>query len=171
MINFTTKGVSMDKRKILFSIIYKPSRLWIVLWLLAAILIGFETMAYADDGKTDEGTQGKSLIVKNWKGEYIGTSRHVILDPSTGNIIFIIVSLNQKENKEIAVPAGLFSVDNEHGHLVLNVSKEKLNSSPAYHSSDLQDPEFIDKVYRFFAIAPPWAEDTPKGENDHFLRF
>ena len=166
----------MDKRKIISSIIYEPSRLWILFWLLwslcaiTAILMGFETIAYAGDG-TGEGTQGKSLIVKNWKGEYLGTSRHVILDPSTGNIIFVIVSLNQKEDKEIAVPAGLFSVDNEHGHLVLNVSKEKLNSSPAYHSSDLQDPEFVGKVYRFFAIAPPWAEDTPKGEKGHFLRF
>lgn len=169
----------MDKRKIISSIVHGPlvNRLWIVFWLLwslcaiTAILMGFEIMAYAGNGKTGEGTQGKSLTVKNWKGEHLGTSSHIILDPSTGNIIFIIISLNQKENKEIAVPAGLFSVDMEHGHLILNVSKKKLNSSPAYQSSDLQDPEFVDKVYRFFAIAPPWTEDTQKKDNEQFLWF
>jgi hypothetical protein len=164
----------MDKRKIISSVAHGPSidRPWKALRLLwsicaiAAILMSFEIIAYAADG-----IQEKSLTVKNWKGEHIGTSHHVILDPSTGSIVFIIVSLSQEENKEIAVPAGLFSVDEEHGDLVLNISKKKLHSSPAYHPSDLQDPEFVNKVYRFFAIAPPWTEDSPKEGNEHLLSF
>ncbi len=151
----------MDKKKTIFRSVCA----------IAVILIGFGTMAYAADGGALLGNHEPSLTVRNWKGESIGTSRHVILDPSSGNIVFIIVSLNQEEKREVAVPAVLFSVDKEEGTLVLNISKKQLNSSPAYHDSDLNDPEFITRVYQFFAIAPPWTEETPKQENKPFQRF
>ncbi len=145
--------------------------LWLV-FAIAAILINFNTIAYADDGGSGITIhEHHSLIVKNWKGDYLGTSHHVVMDPSTGNIIFIIMSLEQGEGKEIAVPAGLFSVDKEQGALVLNISKKQLGSSPAYHASDLQDPEFFMKVYRYFAIAPPWREESPKKGNESPSRF
>ncbi len=164
----------MDTRKMIFSpikwiymdTIRKVFCLLCSVFTITVILMSFNTIAYAVDGSYGVSIQEHALIVENWKGEYIGTSHHVVMDPSTGNIIFIIVSLEQGENKEIAVPAGLFSVDKEHGVLVLNISKKQLGSSPAYHASDLQDPEFFKKVYRFFAIAPPWTEETPKKENE-----
>ena len=169
----------MDMRKMIFSVInwiYKDwgRRIFCFLWsvcTIAVILMSFNTIAYAVDSTSGASNQEHTLIVKNWKDEYIGTSNHVVMDPSTGNIIFIIVSLDQGENKEIAVPAGLFSVDPEHGALVLNISKKQLGSSPAYHASDLEDPEFFKKVYRFFAIAPPWTEETQKEENGSLFRF
>ncbi len=139
---------------------------------IAVILIGFGTMAYAADGTTGQGIHEQSLAVKNWKGEHLGTSHHVILNPSTGDIVFIIVALGQEEDKEIAVPASLFSIDKENGILVLNVNKKVLDSSPAYHDSDLQDPEFIKKVYRFFGIAPSWTEEKPpEGKNESPMKF
>jgi hypothetical protein len=145
-----------------------------LLWLLpaiAAILLNFQTMACAADDGVGSNHQERSLMVRNWKGEYIGTSHHVVMDPSAGIIVFVIVSLetgHNKEIKEIAVPWVLFSVDKENGVLVLNISKEQLNSAPEYNASNLEDPEFVARTYHFFALAPPWTEETPKGKQISF---
>lgn len=161
----------MDKRKIAGSPANQSyaRRLNVaLLWLLsatAAILLNFQTMAYAADDSAGSSYQEKSLVVRNWKGEYIGTSHHVVMDPSAGLIAFVIVSLENGQNKgikEIAVPWSLFSVDKENGILVLNISKKQLESAPEYHASDLGDPEFVGRIYRFFALAPPWTKKTPQ---------
>ena len=144
------------------------------LWSLGAIavvLMSFKTIAYAFDSTSDVRIEEQVLIVRNWKGDYIGTSRHVVMDRSTRTIFFIIVSLDPGGDKEIVVPVGMFSVGREPGVLVLNISKKQLDASPLYHASDLQDIEFFEKVYRFFSIAPPWTEETPKGKDEPLLRF
>ncbi len=139
-------------------------------WLLAAtaaILLSFQAMAYAADDSAGSGHKEKSLVVRNWKGEYIGTSHHVVMDPSAGLIVFVIVSLETGQNKgikEIAVPWVLFSVDKGNGVLVLNISKKQLQSAPEYNVSNLDNPEFIARIYHFFALAPPWTEEAPQGK-------
>ncbi len=118
------------------------------------------TIGYALDNSAGSGSQEQGLVIKNWKGEYIGTSKHAVQDSSTGKIIIIIVSLGKDENKEVAVPAVFFSVGNKDEDLVLNLSRKELESAPEYHASDLQDPEFARKVYRFFAAVIPRTEET-----------
>ena len=46
---------------------------------LAAVLIflSFGSIAYA------AGDQEEGLAVKNWKGDYVGSVRHVLTDPSS----------------------------------------------------------------------------------------
>lgn len=119
------------------------------------ILLGFGSLAYA------AGTQEEGLAVKNWKGEYIGSVKHVLTDSSTGNIVFVILSLGKGGEKEIVVPVVSFSsYDYENGFLVLNLSKEILATAPEFHVSDLKDPAFTERVYRFFGLAPSWNEGT-----------
>lgn len=131
---------------------------WLAL-AIAVILISFGTVACAVEDKAEPSNQEHGLVIKNWKGEYIGTSNHVVQDFPSGNIIFIIVSLNP-EKKEIAVPVDLFSADQQNGTLVLNISKKELDSVPEFYESDLKDPEFVEKVYRFFATGSPRTEET-----------
>ncbi len=105
--------------------------------------------------------QVEGLAVKNWKGEYIGTVKHVLTDSSNGNIVFVLLSLGQEGTREIAVPVKSFSsYDFENGFLVLNVSKEILDTAPEFRVSDLNDPEFVGRVYSFFGLAPSWNEGT-----------
>jgi hypothetical protein len=128
---------------------------------LAAVLIflSFGSIAYA------AGDQEEGLAVKNWKGDYVGSVRHVLTDPSSGNIIFLILSLGKGEEKEIVVPVRSFSsYDYENGFLVLNVSKEILTEAPEFHVSDLKDPAFMERVYRFFGLVPSWKDGTTEGE-------
>ncbi len=129
----------------------------------AVILMGFGTIAFPVDDRDgpDSQKQGLTLTVKDWKGESIGTSKKAVLDSSTGNIVFIIASLG-KEGREIAVPPGLFSIDMKNDALVLNVSKKELNKAPEYRASDLEDPDFVKKVYRFFVLVVPRTQETPE---------
>jgi hypothetical protein len=163
----------MDKKKIVDWVVNQSSthRLQVtLLWLLSAlavILLNFQTMAYAADDSAGSSDQEQSLIVRNWKGDYIGTSHYVIMDPSAGEIVFVIVSIEtgqDKEIKEVAVPWVLFSIDKGDGALVLNISKKRLDSAPEYHDYNLEDPEFIGGIYHFFGVAPPWTEETPQGK-------
>ena len=118
-------------------------------------LLSFGSIACAAGGK-DEG-----MVVKNWKGEYLGSVEHVLTDPSTGDIVFVILSFGQDAKKEIAVPVRSFSsYDYENGFLVLNVSKGILAAAPEFHVSDLKDPAFVERVYQFFGLAPYWKEGT-----------
>jgi hypothetical protein len=89
------------------------------------------------------------------------------MDPAAGEIVFVIVSLETGENKEIkeiAVPWALFSIDKGKGGLVLNISKKQLDSAPEYQASNLEDPEFVGRTYRFFALTPPWTEETQRAK-------
>ena len=159
----------MDRRNIAGCVVNQSyaHRLHVALfWLLsatAAILLNFQTMVYAADDSAGSSHQERSLTVRNGKGEYIGTSHHVVMDPSAGDIVFVIVSL-ETGHKEIAVPWVLFSVDKENRVLVLSISRKRLESAPEYHASDLEDPEFAGRIYHFFALAPSWKEETPQGK-------
>ena len=131
-------------------------KLWV--FAMAAILISISSIGYAVDFKPKPGSQEAALVVKNWKGEYIGSVRHVLLDSSTGNVAFIILLLD-KGKKEVVIPLKSFSsYDEENGTLILSVSKEILIAAPEFRLSDLEDPAFAERVYRFFGQAPPWTD-------------
>ncbi|MGZ3605058.1 MAG: PRC-barrel domain-containing protein [Syntrophales bacterium] len=70
-------------------------KLWAL--VMAVILIGFGSVAYAVDDRAKSGNQGEAWVVKNWKGEYIGSVQHVLLDSPTGNVAFIILSLGKEK--------------------------------------------------------------------------
>ena len=104
-----------------------------------AILLSFCAIAHA------AGNQEEGLTVKNWKGEYVGSVKHVLTDSSSGNIVFVILSLGEEGKKEIVVPVHSFSsYDFEGGFLILNVSKGTLAAAPEFDVSDLKDPAFVE---------------------------
>jgi hypothetical protein len=107
-------------------------KLWAL--VMAVILIGLGSIAYAADDRAKSGNQEEAFVVKNWKGEYIGSVQHVLLDSSTGSVSFIILSLG-KEKKEIVIPLRSFSsYDPQKGTLVLNVSKGSSSQLPSFIS-------------------------------------
>lgn len=137
-------------------------KLWAL--VMTVIFISFASIAFAADHGAKSAKQEEALVVKNWKGEYIGSVQHVLSNSSTGSIIFAILSLD-KEKKEIVIPLRSFSsYDQENGILILNVSKEILTAAPEFHVSDLKDPAFAEKIYRFFGEAPPWTDKPQERE-------
>ncbi len=131
--------------------------------LTVAVLLSFGTVAYAAGGT---GNQKETLEVNNWKGKHLGIVKYVLVNPSTGNVAFVILYLDKKAKKEIAVPSAAFSsYDWENGILILNVSEKELTSAPEFHDFDLNNPGFAEGVYRFFGLAPPWTEETEEEGN------
>jgi len=135
-------------------------RKWLALGMIA-VIVSLGSVVYAVDCSAGMENQEHILLVKNWKGEYIGTSRHIIMDASSGTIIFIIVSL-QEEGREVPVPPSIFSIDEKDRSLVLKVSRKDLAEAPEFKQSDLTDPGFVARVYRFFGLAPSWTEEGPR---------
>ena len=134
-------------------------RRWTVL-LIALIFVNVGLFAFlaADQAQTEN--QQQVIVVNDSTGRYVGMITNVLAD-SSGNIAFIILSVGEQGelgNKEIAVPLGILSYDDENGLIVLNFSKEKLAAAPGFDLSDLGDPAFAEKVYRFFGLIPAWEE-------------
>ena len=129
--------------------------------IITLLLITFGFNAYAIVPKAETEAQQEVLVVRDTKGDYVGTVTTALVDES-GNIAFIIISTGEmgQQNKEIAVPLGLFFLDRENKSLYLNISKEGLSLAPEFTTTDLSDPTFAERVYRFFGLTPSWTEGT-----------
>ncbi len=127
--------------------------------IMAVFLVGLMSTEYAYAITDEPGAQKQQqvMVVKNPKGESLGTVTNALVDYS-GNIVFVILSIREKEEeqeKEIAVPSVIFAYDGQSKALLLNVSKEQLASAPKFNDSDLSDPAFTEKIYRFYGLILP----------------
>lgn len=130
------------------------------IWVVALFILNIGSGAYAlKDNIPSANDREQSLVVKNSQGEDVGTINKALTDP-TGNIAFVIVSLTQEQSgkKEIVVPVNAFSQDGE-DNLVLNLSREEIAAAPGFQVSDLKDPSYPDRLYRFYGQTPPWSEE------------
>ncbi len=115
-------------------------------------LAGFCSIAYAIDNNATAGDQAQAPAVKNPEGEYLGTVRDVFVNYS-GTVAFIIISVGENGEKEIAVPLVIFSYDKENEVLILKMSKEQINGAPEFN---------VRKVYEFFGVALPLTDEAPQ---------
>ena len=124
--------------------------------LTVAALISLGVIPYAIGGTEN---QKQTLEVNNWKGKHVGIAKYVVMNSSTGNVTFVILYLDNEAKKEIAVPLAAFSSsDVGNGTLTLKVSEKELVSAPEFHDSDLSNPAFAERVYRFFGLVPSWTD-------------
>ncbi len=145
----------MNKTDLNRSGLYKSLAIAAVLFL-----VGFASLAHALAPGTAAQNANESLMVKDSNGDYIGTVSNALQDQS-GNILFVVLSLGETPgnvDKMIAVPLTAFSYDHESGSLVVSISKEQLTSAPEFNASALDDPQFAERVFRYFGEAPAWTE-------------
>ncbi len=128
-------------------------------FLAAALFLGLASASDAVKDRAGLGKQNEALVVKNVKGENIGTIRGALEDP-LGNIAFVIVTLKDEKNgkKEVVVPVNAFSQGTENGSFVLDLSNDVLASAPEFNASNLNDPAYAEKIYQFYGQTPPWSE-------------
>jgi len=132
----------------------------LVVLITALVFINFGLFAYAPVDKAETENQPEVIVVKDSMGQYVGTVTN-LLEDSSGNIAFIILSMSEQGeqgNKEVVIPLGILSLDNEDRMVILNLSKEELAAAPGFDLSDLGDPTFAERVYRFFGLMPAWRE-------------
>lgn len=115
--------------------------------------------------------QGK--VVKSQSGDELGTIRDVVVD-SRGRVSIAIIAQGSPSwevnppgtewlwglgigEKSIAVPFPALSLD-ESKEVVLNATRDQLDSAPAYRLGDLSNEKQAESVYRFFGQEPYWTE-------------
>jgi len=109
----------------------------------------------------------KGANVKSKNGEDLGKLDDIVLDRQTGQIKFAIVGkggvLGVGE-KSHPVPWQEVRIDSEK-QVTLNVDKQKLQSAPTVTSDyqELNDPDAVLVIYRFYEIQPAGAAETPGG--------
>src|SRR6267154_1479706 len=98
--------------------------------------------------------------VKSNNGENLGKLEDVVIDPQTGRATFAIVGkggILRLGEKRMPVPWQAITIDSQK-RLTLNVDKEKLQSAPTTaqtDDTDLDNPDFVVLVYKFYEITPP----------------
>jgi sporulation protein YlmC with PRC-barrel domain len=107
-------------------------------------------------GKADRYDQMVGTSVKNQQGEDLGKIRDLVID-SQGHVPLAILSHGGfwgMGGKLVAVPFRALNFDPKGKDFVLNSTKEKLDSSPAFKMSDLSHKTWPDDVYRFLGQPP-----------------
>jgi sporulation protein YlmC with PRC-barrel domain len=106
--------------------------------------------------------------VKSNTGENLGKLEDVVIDPQTGKAAFAIVGTGgvlRLGEKRMPVPWQAVTIDSQK-RLTLKVDKEKLQSAPTTAKSDdseLEDPDFVVVLYKFYEIPAGAPGETPGG--------
>ena len=96
--------------------------------------------------------------VKNQQGEELGKIHDMVVD-SQGHVPFAVLSHGGFwgiDEKLVAVPFSSFNFDQMGKDFVLNSTKEKLDSAPAFKVSDISNKNWLGDVYRYFGQRPSW---------------
>jgi sporulation protein YlmC with PRC-barrel domain len=136
-------------------------------------LIGFQAAeSYGMEPVTSEGVRPYEIsqlygsYVKNPQGEYLGRIEDFIIEKDRISYLIVVhggfVGMG---GKLIAVPFEACSFDPKGPGFVLNVSREKMGSAPAFfRSTDLASRKWAEDSYRFFGLQPYWTEQGYKQE-------
>jgi hypothetical protein len=137
-----------------------------VMAVVLVLIFGFavaRSMAQEMMEKSGGSSEPVGAAVRNLKGEDLGTVTDVVMGPE-GRVAFAILTywVSDDTQRRIAVPFGALSCQEQ--KCVLNASRDKLASEPAYGSEDeLNEPKVAGDIYRYFGIQPYWTgEGTEK---------
>ena len=94
--------------------------------------------------------------VKNAAGEDLGHIKDIVLDTTSGQIAYYVLSFGGflgLGDKLFAVPPQSIQIDTEEECIVLNVTKEQLKDAPGFDKDnwpDFADQRFRDQIYSYY---------------------
>ena len=94
--------------------------------------------------------------VYNHDEEDIGDIKEIMLDVSSGEIVYAVLSFGSflgLGEKLFAVPWSALKLDTENKRFVLNVSKERLQNAPGFDKDDwpdLADPTLASDIHSYY---------------------
>ena len=93
-------------------------------------------------------------MVKSPQGEEFGKVDDFVID-TNGRVAFGVITYG---DKEVAVPFSGLKYDPEAKHLVLDTTKEKLDSAQAFDKAMIENREAVEGIYKHFGQSPYWTE-------------
>ncbi len=101
--------------------------------------------------------------VYNAEGEHVGEIRDVMIDKASGKVAYAILSFGGflgMGQKHHPIPWSLLKYDPAQGGYVVNLSKAKLQSAPAFDDQSVPswtDRRYEEKLLRYYDMPPYWA--------------
>lgn len=107
---------------------------------------------------------GTSVI--NKAGDNLGDIKDIMIDPSSGNIAYVVVSFGGFlgiGDKYFAIPMEAFQVDRDREDFILNVDKEKMKNAPGFDKDNWPssgDRQFLTDVHAHYGYKPYWEREN-----------
>jgi hypothetical protein len=139
------------------------NRIWTVIGAVVVFFVGFLVASVYQSARLPEEKFGRAyevseivgMQVKSPEGEEWAKINDVVVDTS-GHVAFTLLSYG---DKLVAVPFGTLSYNREGKHLVLNTTRDRLESAPAYEKGVMADRKKAEGIYRHFGQQPYWYEE------------
>lgn len=153
-------------------------KIFVVFMSLVFVLGAFSFISAADSGMddrekaigTEETKSSHKMIgskVENMKREYLGKISDVKTD-NEGRITFAILSHGGYFGKEKLIPIPAKAIlSGEKNLVVVDISKERLESAPGYSKDDMPDMTnraWVEETSRFYGVSPYWDESGMEHE-------
>jgi hypothetical protein len=138
----------------------------VIIGLVVAFGIGILVGGFYQSGKAPEWgraytvSEAVGIEVRSPQGEDFGKITDYVID-TNGRIPFAVLMHGEKP---IAVPFGALTYNTEGKDLVLNLSKEKLDSAPVFDKSALANRTWVEETYHYFGQAPYWTDHEAMNE-------
>jgi sporulation protein YlmC with PRC-barrel domain len=101
-------------------------------------------------------------LVRNPDGDKLGHIEELVIDLEDGRVNYAVLSSGGflgVGDKLFAIPWDMISVDTERKEIVLDLSKEALESAPGFDKDnwpDIHDRTWVGEVYRHYGREPYW---------------
>jgi sporulation protein YlmC with PRC-barrel domain len=98
--------------------------------------------------------------VYNHKGEDLGDIKDIMLDVTSGQVGYAVLSLGAflgMSEKLFAVPWDALTLDPENKRFVLDVGKDRLRSAPGFDQDqwpDMADPSWANSIHSYYGTLP-----------------
>jgi len=139
------------------------NRIWTVIGAVVVFCVGFIVASIYQSARPPEDKFGRTyevseivgMQVRSPEGEEWAKISDFVID-TNGHVAFTLLSYGEKV---VAVPFGTLSYNSEGKHLVLNTTRDRLESTPAFTKGARSDWKGAEDIYRHFGQQPYWSED------------
>jgi len=95
--------------------------------------------------------------VRDMAGQSVGTLKDIVMQPSSGQAEFAIISLNDRRDQLTAVPWKLIQPTTDPATVTLNVDRSKLLSATTFDSDHWPtfDTTYDQRIYTYYGVQYP----------------
>ena len=115
------------------------------------------------------GSKAKGSPVTSKSGENLGTVEDIIIDPDSGQVLFVIIApAGGGGGSQTYNPVPWQAIDVQpNGSFTANTDKQKLQSAPTVTSSHFADqtPAEVVAIYEFYAVPVPASGSSGSGSS------
>jgi len=115
----------------------------------------------------EKGTAYRGRHIVSSSHEDLGTVDDVVLDPSSGRILYGVVSFGPSigtADRLYAIPWETFEVPADNGAIVLNVDRARIKDAPSFERDRWPnfDREYAVRTYKYYDVPAYWDESETR---------